>query len=456
MKSTRQQRAWYWYDWANSAYFTTTYTVLIGPYLTSLATNAACPALPDGQQCTTNLNVLGIPVAPGSLHPYTATFATLISAVLLILVGALADRSDKPQNWLAVSAAIGATAASAMFFLEGDNWQLGVTLYVIATLSIGASLVVYDAILCRIATPDQRDAVSSKGWALGYLGGGLLLALNLALLTLHDRLGISTGMAVRISLLSAGLWWGLFTLIPYLGLRNLPRRALDADDPGPSAGTSVGAAVGQTWRQLVHTLRDLRNYPQTMWFLVAYLFYNDGIQTVIGQSSLFAQVELGMSTGQVMMVFLLIQFIAFFGALAFGRAAGSFGAKRVILAGIGIWLVVVAAAFLVPSGSFGGFVALGAAIGLVLGGTQALSRSLFSQLVPARREAEYFSLYQAMERGTSWSGTLVYGLAFQFAGSYRFSIIALVAFFLLGGLLLLRVDVRRGIHDAGNPQPKII
>src|SRR6476660_2602299 len=220
-RSTRHQRSWYWYDWANSAYVTTAATVLFSPYLTSVATAAACPHLAPGGACRTNLDVLGVPVSPGSLVPYTLTISTIVSALVLIFVGAVADRSPAPSRLLGGFAWVGAAAACGMFAVSGASWALGVVLLIVANLCLGSSLVIYDALLVRIAEPDDRDRVSSRGWAFGYLGGGILLALNLALLTLHDSLGMSTATAVRVSLLSAGLWWGVFTLIPVLGLRGL-------------------------------------------------------------------------------------------------------------------------------------------------------------------------------------------------------------------------------------------
>lgn len=449
MRSTTRQRAWYFYDWANSAYVTTTATVILGPYLTSLATRAACPDLPAGQVCTNPVNLLGLPVLPGAVHPLLITISTIVTLVALLIIGVVADRSPHPQWWLGGLAWVGAAAASAMFFLDGTNWQLGAVLMIIANLCVGSSQVIYDGILVRIAAPDDRDRVSSRGWALGYLGGGLLLALNLVLMTAYDSFGISYGLAIRLSLLSAGLWWGLFTIIPVLGLRSLPPRALDELQQRADVRRNPV-------RQLAHTFADLRKYPQTMLFLAAYLFYNDGIQTVIGQSSLYAQSELAMSTSQVMVTFLLTQFVAFGGALLFGRVAARLGAKRTVLIGIGIWFAVVAVAFFLPAGVFVALLALGAAIGLVMGGTQALSRSMYSQLVPKGREAEYFSFYQAMERGTSWLGTLSFALVFQFSQSYRWAIVALVAFFLVGGLLLTRVDMRRGILQAGNELPRVL
>ncbi|MGZ4627065.1 MAG: MFS transporter [Kineosporiaceae bacterium] len=444
----REQRSWYFYDWANSAYVTTTLTVLFGPYLTVVAKRSACPSLPSDADCPVNLSVLGIPVSPGSLALYAVTATTLLSAVLLPMVGALVDRSGNKRTVLARFAWIGAAAASAMVFVTGDDWTLGVVLQLVASLALGCSLVVYDAILIDIATPDERDAVSSRGWAVGYLGGGLLLALDLVLVQGHARFGMDTETAVRLSLLSAGVWWGVFTLIPYLGVRDRPPRNVV---PEPDRGL-VGAAFGQ----LAATLRDLRGYPQTLRFLLAYLFFNDGIQTVIAAASIFAAEELGLPQGELITSILLVQFVAFGGALLFGRVAARTGAKRAILASLVLWCAVVAAGFVLPAHRFPLFLSLAVLIGIVLGGSQALARSLYSQLVPLGREAEYFSLYQSAERGTSWSGTLLFGLVFQLTHTYRAAIVALVVFFVVGGCLLATVDVRRGIRDAGNQMPAVV
>ncbi|MGB3829013.1 MAG: MFS transporter [Ornithinimicrobium sp.] len=448
-RTVSHQRAWSWYDWANSAYVTTTGTVLIAPYLTALARADACPDLVDGQTCTQDLSVLGIPIAVGSLAPYTITVATIVSAVFLLIVGAIADRTQTPTRLMGAFAWVGSLAAMAMFFLTGSNWELGVILLIVANLCLGSSIVVYDALLVRIAHPSDRDSVSSRGWALGYLGGGVLLALNLGLLQMNERVGISYEMAIRVSLLSAGLWWAVFTIIPVWGLRRIHGTT---SVPVMTDGGGVAGAV----EQLRTTFREIRLFPQTLLFLLAYLFFNDGIQTVIYSASLYGSEELGFEAGQLIITILLVQFVAFGGALLFGRLAVAFGAKRVVLAGLVMWTAVVAFAFVVPEGAYTVWLLCAVCIGLVLGGTQALSRSMYSQLVPAGRESEFFSFYQAMERGTSWMGTLAFGLIFQLSGSYRMAIIALIAFFVVGGLLLARVDMRRGIAEAGNEQPAVV
>jgi UMF1 family MFS transporter len=448
LERMKEHKAWYFYDWANSAYVTTVATVLFAPYLTSVAEEASCGRVgTDDNPCKTNLDVLGIGISPGSLVFYVVTVATVFSAFVLPVVGAVADRSSRKKHLMAGFAWAGSAFAGCMFLVAGANWELGALLLLGANLCLGASLVVYDAILCEIAIPDERDRVSSRGWALGYLGGGLLLAVNLAVVTFHDSLGMEKGMAVRACLLTAAVWWAAFTVIPFRGLRN--RMAVNVE-------REPGGLVRQSFGQLAATLRDLRNYPMTLMFLLAYLFFNDGIQTVIATSSVYGEKQLGFSTEVLIGTILLVQFIAFFGALIFGRIAERKGARVTILGGLGVWMFIVVSAYFLPREQLVPFLTLAALIGLVLGGTQALSRSFFSQLIPRGREAEYFSLYQACERGTSWLGTLVFGLVHQWADSYRPAIFALIVFFLVGLVLLAKVDVRRGIAEAGNQAPAVV
>jgi UMF1 family MFS transporter len=264
---------------------------------------------------------------------------------------------------------------------------------------------------------------------------------------MHDTFGMSTGLAVRVSLLSAAVWWAAFTLIPYRGIRNRPAVGVVPEQ---------GNLVRQSFGQLFTTLRDLRNYPVTLTFLLAYLFYNDGIQTVIVSASTYGEKQLGFETSVLIATILLVQFVAFGGALLFGKAAERYGSKRVILVGLVVWMLVVTAAYFLPENNIALFLVLAVGIGLVMGGTQALSRSFFSLLIPRGREAEYFSLYQAAERGTSWFGTLVFGLVHQWTDSYRPAIFALILFFVVGGALLAKVDVREGIREAGNTEPVVV
>ncbi len=445
LERQREERAWYIYDWANSAYVTTVATVLFAPYLTAVAESAACGAAgTDVNPCTTNLGVLGVQVSPGSLVFYVVTLATVFSAVALPVVGAVADRTARKKTVMAGFAWAGSAFAGGMVFVSGSDWQLGAGLLFAANVCLGASLVVYDAILCEIATPDERDRVSSRGWALGYLGGGVLLAANLAVVTLHDSVGLDKGTAVRLCLLSAALWWAAFTVVPYRGIKNRPVAGATKTDPKLLRGS---------FRQLSRTLAEMRSYPMTLLFLVAYLFFNDGIQTVISTSSTYGEKQLGFSTEVLIATVLLVQFVAFGGALLFGRIAATRGSKQTISGGLVVWMAVVVIAYLLPSGQVALFLAMAVLIGVVLGGTQALSRSYFSQLIPRGREAEYFSLYQAGERGTSWLGTLTFGLVHQLTGSYRPAVLALVGFFVVGLTLLTRVDTGRGTAEAGKHRP---
>ncbi|MFF0343087.1 MFS transporter [Kribbella sp. NPDC004875] len=443
----------YWgfslFDWANSGYVTTVGTVLFAPYLTSVAETAACGySGTTDHPCNTDLHVLGLGISPGSLAFYVVTVATLVSALFLPVVGAIADRMARKKLLMCGFAWVGSLAACSMVFVGGGRWALGALLLFIGNLCLGSALVVYDSILIDIAPPDQRDAVSSRAWAFGYAGGFILLAINLGVVTAHDALGMSQGTAVRLSLLSAGVWWGLFTIIPFVRLRNRPPVSVE-----PVRSTGL---VRQSFGQLSATLKHIRTYPMTLLFLVAYLFFNDGIQTVISVSSTYGEKQLGFQTQVLIATILMVQFVAFFGAIVFGRVAQRYGAHRTITGGLVIWMLIVIAGFLLPAHQIAPFLAMGVAIGIVLGGTQALSRSAFSQLIPKGREAEYFSLYQAGERGTSWLGTLVFGLVHQITGSYRPAIVALGIFFVIGLALLTRVDMRRGIREAGNTQPSVV
>jgi UMF1 family MFS transporter len=443
-----EQRSWFYYDWANSAYITTVATVLYAPYLTSVAERAACGFAGDeDRKCTENLSVLGLSVSAGSLVFYVVTIATVVSAFVMPVVGAIADRVQSRRTLMARLAWSGAAVTALMFFVTGTNWQLGAALLLVANLFYASSIVVYDAILIDVAGPDERDRVSSQGWAFGYLGGGLLLAMNLVLVTVKP-FGLSTEMAVRISLVSAAVWWACFTVIPYLGIKDRAPRGV-----APAEGVTL---MQRSFGQLFRTLRELRNYPQTLLFLAAYLFYNDGIQTVIYSASVYGDKELGFGTSTLIATILVVQFVAFAGALVFGRVAARIGSHRTIGGGLVVWVLVVCFGFVLPEKQLVPFLVLAVAIGLVLGGTQALSRSFFSQLIPRGREAEYFSLYQACERGTSWLGTLVFGVVHQVTGSYRPAILALIAFFVVGGALLWRLDTRQGIAEAGNEAPSIV
>ena len=440
LAQAREQKAWYWYDWANSAYTTTIGTVFFGPYFISLAENAV-----GGEDGTFEVGGLSLP--PDSLFFWLITLSTILSAVILPPLGAYADRVADKKRLLATLAWSGAFFAALIFFATGDNWVLAAVGIVMGNLLFAAAGVVNDSILPLIADEDDRDRVSSRGWAFGYLGGGLLLVLNLAVYLGHDALGLDEALAARLCMLSAAAWWAGFTFIPFLRLRN--HQPVDVEQV-------EGNAVRRSFGQLAATLSDRSGYPMALTFLLAYLFFNDGIQTVIASASVFGSEELGHSQTILIATILMVQFVAFGGALLFGRLAGRLGAKRTILVGLGIWCVIVTVGLFLPAGNVPFFLVLGVAIGIVLGGTQALARSYFSLLIPRGKEAEYFSFYHAMDRGTSWFGTATFGIVLAVTDSYRPALFALIAFFVIGGLLLTRVDTERGIREAGNQVPAVI
>jgi len=446
--SRRERTGWYFYDWANSAFSTTVITVFLGPFLTTVTELAAGCAL-GADECDGRVHPLGISVAAGSYFPYLVSLSVLLTVFVLPVMGAIADRSERKKPLLATAAFIGAGATIAMAFVTGERYLLGGLLFIVANIAFGASVVVYNSFLPRLAGPDERDKVSSRGWALGYLGGGLLLLLNLIVVTMLSIEGDDqrTLDLARWCIVSAGVWWGVFTLLPLRWLK---------EHPGADAAPDRGNVLTDGFRQLGHTIRSLRAYPLSLFFLVAFLIYNDGIQTVITLASQFGTEELKLEQSTLIVTILIVQFLAFGGALLLGAVAARIGARKTVLIALAGWLAVVLAAFWLPEGEPLPFMLLGVGIGLVMGGSQALSRSLFSQLIPDGREGEYYGFYEISDKGTSWLGPLAFGLVFQLTNSYRVGIVSLVVFFVVGGILLAMVPMRRAIVAAGNTPPRLL
>ncbi|MET8337991.1 MFS transporter [Streptosporangium canum] len=433
----REQRGWYFYDWANSAFPTTVLTVFLGPYLTTIAETAA--------QGRPYVDVLWFDVRPSAYYSFVVGTAAILQIILMPIAGALADHTGRKKELMGLFAYLGAGATMCFWFLSDGRYLLGGALFVTASTAFASAFVIYNSFLPEISTPDERDRVSAQGWGFGYLGGGLLLAVNLALFLGHESFGVTEGQAVRIALSSAGLWWAGFTIIPLLRLRN--RRTL------ASVSESTGQAVAGSFRQLGRTIVELRRYPLTLGFLVAYLIYNDGVQTVISFSATYADKELELGQSVQIGAILMVQGVAFGGALLLGRLAASYGAKRVVMSALVGWTAVVGVAYFLPKGSAPAFFALGFAIAIVMGGTQALSRSLFSHVIPAGKEAEYYSLYEISDKGSTFLGSFTLALALQLTDSYRLGIISLVIFFVVGFVLLAAVNLPKAIRAAGNEVP---
>lgn len=435
----REIFGWAMYDWANSAFSTTVGTVFLAPYVASLARDAASAA---GSEF---VYIFGIPIAPDSFLPYCISFSVFMQVLFLPILGAIADYSHMRKQMMQTFATIGAVSTLLLFFVTGSLWWMGGLLFIVANLAFGAAIVFYNAYLPSIASEDERDNVSSYGWAMGYLGGGILLALNLAFFIFSEDLGVPSSLAVRINLASAGIWWIGFSFITWGRLR--ARHAVHQLPAGESY-VSIG------FKQLKHTLSEVKHYPETLKYLLAYFLYNDGIQTVIAVASTFAaapMIQGGLELGQTTLtaVILMIQFMAFFGALFWGKLAGWIGAKQSIIVSLVIWAGVVIYAYV---GLYGDsatiqFFILGAFIALVMGGSQAISRSLFSQMIPEGKEAEFYSFYEVSERGTSWTGPLIFGLANQMFGSLRYGILSLIFYFIAGLIVLPFVNVQKATDD---------
>jgi len=434
MSSLRRQRTgWYFYDWANSAFSATVVTVFLGPYLTSVAKHAIAA---DG-----NIHPFGISMDPGSWFAYMVSLSVILQVLVLPVVGAIADTTKSKRRLLGVLAYGGALSTTMLFFLRVDvgNYILGGFFFVLANLLFGASIVVYNSYLPELSSEADRDKVSSRGWALGYLGGGLLLLLNLLYYKAAndgiDGLSTSEQLAIRTILASAGIWWAAFTIIPLMALRSFTPHHMVEGHVGRKGG--MVAAFGQ----LARTVRHMLGYRQTLIFLCAYLLYNDAVQTVLTMASVYGQEELHLGLDTLTTAILMVQFVAIPGSLLFERLASRIGTRNAIMTALVCWTGVLVITYAWVSTELH-FYILAALIALVMGGTQALSRSYYSRMIPDGKEAEYFSLYEISDKGTSWIGPLVFGIALDLTHSYRIAVFSLIIFFIAGMILLLRVRKR--------------
>src|SRR5690349_5023091 len=431
----REIFGWKMYDWANSAFYTTVVGALFGPYLTRLAQAAV-----GENGVVLDLGPLG-EVTAKSLPTLCVSISVGAQVFLLPILGALGDYSNLKKRMMAVFCYAGVVATCVLFFVQGNLYLAGGVLFIVANICFGASIVFYNAFLPEITTDDQADKVSSRGYAYGYLGGALLLVFNLLLVLNAERVGISTGLAVRISLLSAGVWWGGFAFFTFAFLKSRPaKKSLPPGKSYISAGFS----------ELGATFKELRRLPLTARYLLGYLIYNDGIQTVIVASSTFLEQELFPGQGNpvfLLEIFLMVQFVAVAGALLFERLAYLIKTKNAIIVSLIIWcgIVIYAYAFLnsVPEAWV-----MAGIIAIVLGGSQALSRSLYARMIPEGKEASFFGLYEVSERGTSWMGPLLFSIVIARTGSYRLALLSLIFFFVVGLIVLWTTDTDRGVREA--------
>lgn len=427
----REIRGWSMYAWANHGWVTTVGTVLIGPWLLALATY-------HGSDKTVLFRLGPVPLHADAYPSAIIAAGAVLELLVLPFVGATADGTRSPRRWVVTSCLAGSTVAGLLATTSGGAWLYAGLLYLGGSVIFGASDIVYNSYLPKIAAPERRDAVSSMGFAYGYTGAGVLLAFNLVFIDLHGTLGISKSTAVRASFVSAGVWWAGFGLWALRRLRDRP----------PSAAMPSG----NPRQRIAQAAAQLRNVPFTRRYLAAYLLFADAISAVIALSSTYITHELFHDSASRASTFLFalilaIQFIAMGGSLFFGRVANVLGAKRTVLICIAIWCAIIAYAY-GDLHTKTEAVIVGIAIGTVLGGTQSLARSLFSQLVPQGLEATFFGLFEVANQGTSWIAPLLFTVVVDITGSFRLALLSLLVLFISGGALLAATKIGRSPHGS--------
>ncbi|HRY28832.1 MAG TPA: MFS transporter [Elusimicrobiota bacterium] len=414
----RKKSVWAWamYDFANSAFATTVLAVVFNVYFVQRVVPAE------------GVRLLGATVPGTSLWGYTVSLSMLIIFVCSPVLGALADHAGRKKSFLALFWLAGCAASAGLFFVRPGDVRPAILLFLVANIGFAGGNVFYNAFLSEIAEPGRMGRVSGFGWAVGYLGGGLCLALNLWMIQSPQTFGLSSEdyLPVRATLLSVGVWWFVFGLPLMFVLRERPGRATEHP-----AGLLRPAVL-----RLRETFQNLRRYKNLLTFLAAYLLYNDGIETIILMASVFGAQALGMAQNELILCFLMIQAVAFAGALFFGWLADRLSHKKSILCtlavygGVLLWAAAMRARW--------EFWILGAVVGVVLGGSQAASRSWMALLTPPEKSAEFFAFYGVVGKLTAVLGPLVFGVVSQVWG-LRPGVLSLLVFFLAGGALLTRV-----------------
>ncbi|HKJ03958.1 MAG TPA: MFS transporter [Geopsychrobacteraceae bacterium] len=416
----RQARiGWCLYDWANSAFATVILAAVLPVYFVALVPEDGAIIGVGSWQHT---------LPASALWGYAVSGSMLIVAVIGPWLGALADHRGLRKQFLVAFCLVGSFATSLLYLTSHGQYLTAAALFIIGNIGFSAGNIFYNAYLAILVKPGGTDRLSAQGFATGYIGGGIVLLAVFLLIQFSDQLGFADkGAATRLGFLFTGLWWALFALPAFF---LLPKT-------DPSSRTKANP-----FRTYLNSFKDMIRYRDLSLFLLAFLFYNDGIQTVIAVSAIFAREELALSQGTILGCFLMIQFAAMPGALLFGRIADRFGAKQAILLSLFLFTLVCGYAYTMRSSLE--FWVLGAVIALILGGSQAISRSLFASMVPIKRSAEFFGFYSISARFASIFGPLTFALVTDLTGSSRGAILALAIFFVIGGGILLLVNVDRG------------
>ncbi|MEE8200300.1 MAG: MFS transporter [Candidatus Acidoferrales bacterium] len=418
---------WCMYDWANSAYITTVAVALLPAYFARVVVG------PEG------VTIGGTTYSATSLWGFTLSTAAIVAFLFAPVLGSIADFSSAKKRFLLSFAYTGSLFTLLLYFCHSGDVYKTLFFFLLAQVGFISANVFYDAFLPQISTDDQIDWVSGKGYSYGYVGGGLQFAVALGLVAGHETLGISQGLAVRIAIVMAGLWWAGFTLFTARYLYEAPSAESLPDRyhgwPTPVAYAAIGVS------RILRTMRRVGQFRHLLLFLIAFMLYNDGIQTVVSMAAIYAIEELGLSTMTVMLTLLIIQAIATPGALLFGRIAGSIGTKRAVMVTLVLWSAVVIYAYFIHTATE--FLVLGAAVGFVLGGSQALSRSFYGSTIPEQARAEFYGFYTVFSKFSAIWGPFVFAVIRQLTGSARLSIVSLIVFFIAGLILLYFVDERK-------------
>ncbi|MEW5984760.1 MAG: MFS transporter [Acidobacteriota bacterium] len=410
-------RAWAMYDWANSAYWTTVIAAVFPNYFNRVAASDLSATV-----ATTRF-------------AWATTIAVAIVALITPVLGALADQAAMKKRMLGIFLAVGVLSTAGLWYVDRGDWVLALLLFVVSNIGAAGSLSFSDSLLPHIASADEVDRVSTSGYAIGYLGGGLLLAVNLVWIAKPAMFAIpDTQTAVKLSFLSVAVWWAVFALPIFVRVPEPPARHEAGD--GAAGNVVVGAFI-----RLGHTFRELRKYRQALLLLVAFAVYNDGINTIIRMASTYGTV-LGIPESSLFSAFLVVQFVGVPFAFLFGRLAVHLGTKNSILLSLVVYTGISVFGYFVTSATH--FFLMAFAVATVQGGSQALSRSLFATMVPRHKSSEFFAFFGIFEKFAGILGPMLFALAVERMGSVRPAIVSVVVFFVVGGYLLTRVKVEEG------------
>jgi len=422
------------YDFANSAFATTILAVIFNQYFATVVAG--------GER---GVNLFGFHLHGASFFTFSISLSMVISVVFSPFLGAVADTSGSKKRFLMAFCYTAVLFTGLLYFVHAGDYWMGAIFFIIANIGFSEGNVFYNAFLPEISADQNIGRISGLGWALGYIGGGALLAINLIMLKYPEWLGFPVGyFTVHDCFLSVALWWLIFSLPTFLFLRERTQE---------SPLSSERSYFQEGYRRLQHTLRRIKTFRELTKFLVAYLIYNDGIETVIVMASIFGAEVLGMETGEIILFFLMIQGIAFFGSLVFGFLADAIGNKETIMISLGIWSLIVLWAFRL--GIFWNpkteYWILGVLAAIVLGGSQAASRSLQGIFAPDANSAEFFAFFGVSGKFASVFGPLIYGILIAITGSVRSGILSVLLFFIAGMAILWTVNEKKGREEKQKP-----